>query len=163
MYCAHCGMELPDWAHFCERCGTRVERPAASEDPIDHVGLDDTSASEPLWPEDAAAAVAESETFEPKVRDLPTLLMNLSAEIAESGDDFSQLADEMVNSQREARPVRIGNRIRKGHGEVRVPDWQAHVSADEAAETAQPAADDAGDRTQLMPEDAAQKTQPMPE
>ena len=156
-------MELPDWAHFCERCGTRVERPAASEDPIDHVGLDDTSASEPLWPEDAAAAVAESETFEPKVRDLPTLLMNLSAEIAESGDDFSQLADEMVNSQRDARPVRMGNGIRKGHGEVRVLDWQAHVSADEAADAAQPAADDAGDRTQPMPEDAAQKTQLMPE
>ncbi len=156
-------MELPDWAHFCERCGTRVERPAASEDPIDHVGLDDTSASEPLWPEDAAAAVAESETFEPKVRDLPTLLMNLSAEVAESGDDFSQLADEMVNSQREARPVRMGNRIRKGHGEVRVLDLQAHVSAEEAADANEPATEDAGDRTQLMPEDAGDRTQLMPE
>jgi len=147
-------MELPDWAHFCERCGTRVERPAASEDPIDYVGLDDTSASEPLWPEDVAAAAAESEAFEPKVRDLPTLLMNLSAEIAESEDDFAELADEMVNSQREARPVRMGNRPRHGHGEVRVLDWQAQVPAGEAGGATRSMPQDAGDKTQLMPEDS---------
>lgn len=49
MYCKNCGMKLPDWAHFCERCGARVGTDDANVDPIDLVGLDDTSASEPLW------------------------------------------------------------------------------------------------------------------
>ena len=57
MYCKNCGMKLPDWAHFCERCGARVGLHAGNGDPIDRVGLDDTSASEPLWPaEDGAAS-----------------------------------------------------------------------------------------------------------
>lgn len=60
MYCSNCGMKLPDWAHYCERCGARVKRPASSDDPIDHVGIDDTSASEPIWPDDVRAAEAEA-------------------------------------------------------------------------------------------------------
>lgn len=46
-------MKLPDWAHYCERCGARVTRAAQSGDPLDRVGLDDTSSSEPIWPDDA--------------------------------------------------------------------------------------------------------------
>ncbi len=53
MYCSNCGMKLPDWANYCERCGARVRHAKASDDPIDQVGKDDTSAMEPLWAEDA--------------------------------------------------------------------------------------------------------------
>lgn len=56
MYCKNCGMKLPDWAHFCERCGARVGTDNAYADPIDLVGLDDTTASEPLWVTDDGAA-----------------------------------------------------------------------------------------------------------
>ena len=47
-YCANCGMRLPDWAHFCERCGSPLPKHGMPADPIEQVGLDDTSA-EPLW------------------------------------------------------------------------------------------------------------------
>lgn len=33
VYCSHCGMKLPDWAHYCERCGTRVRRRARGAAP----------------------------------------------------------------------------------------------------------------------------------
>lgn len=49
MYCSNCGLKLPDWANYCERCGARVRHAKASDDPLDRVGAADTSASEPLW------------------------------------------------------------------------------------------------------------------
>lgn len=58
MYCSNCGLKLPDWAHYCERCGARVHRIGVPEDPIDQVGLDDTSASEPLWVDEAPEEAA---------------------------------------------------------------------------------------------------------
>ena len=65
MYCKNCGMKLPDWAHFCERCGARVGTDNAHADPIDLVGLDDTSASEPLWvAEDGTAGQPDAAAVE---------------------------------------------------------------------------------------------------
>ena len=65
MYCSNCGLQLPDWANFCERCGARVQRSVANDDPLDHVGLDDTTSYEPLWP----AHSSGSETAQPEERD----------------------------------------------------------------------------------------------
>lgn len=73
MYCPNCGLRLPDWANFCERCGARVSLGVPEDDPLEHVGANDTSSMEPLW-SDAVPEPAE-EPEEPVVEPEATQLM----------------------------------------------------------------------------------------
>lgn len=96
--CPNCGMKLPDWAHFCERCGTRLDDGGGKDDLIERVGLDDTSAQEPLWNDSADAREDEdAEPFVPETQDvthaatmhdMPTVLMDAVEEVREESDAF---------------------------------------------------------------------------
>lgn len=91
-------MKLPDWAHFCERCGTRLDGGGGKDDLIERVGLDDTSAQEPLWNDSADAREEEgAEPFVPETQDvthaaalhdMPTVLMGAVEEVREESDAF---------------------------------------------------------------------------
>lgn len=85
MYCSHCGMKLPDWARYCERCGARVKHATTEDDPLEQIGLGDTSASEPLWAEDAQDVREEGAPAEQApTTDSPTVLMDAADELAAS-------------------------------------------------------------------------------
>ncbi len=66
-------MKLPDWAHFCERCGARVSMGVPEDDPLERVGANDTSSMEPLWSDVASEPAEEPE--EPVVEPEATQLM----------------------------------------------------------------------------------------
>lgn len=109
MYCTNCGLQLPDWAHFCERCGARVQRIAADDDPLDHVGLDDTSAHEPLWPAHSrgdntdgqdAASEAQDERLEDV--DLQTLPLKREDILGEAAAEEVSEASQPVPDEDEA-------------------------------------------------------------
>lgn len=85
-------MELPDWAHFCERCGARVGAAARHGDPLDQVEMGEAPA-EPLWEDEAVAS--EDEAVEAELRDASpgpsgdqTQLMD-AAEMAEAAGDLT--------------------------------------------------------------------------
>lgn len=96
VYCSNCGMKLPDWAHYCERCGTRLDDGGGSDDLIERVGVDDTSAQEPMW-DDAAETPDDDEPFVPETQgetrvaelhDMPTVLMDAVEEVRAESDAF---------------------------------------------------------------------------
>lgn len=78
MYCPNCGLKLPDWANFCERCGARVSIGVPEDDPLERVGANDTSSMEPLWSDVASEPAEEPE--EPVVEPEATQLMTEAPE-----------------------------------------------------------------------------------
>ncbi len=75
-------MELPDWAHFCERCGARVGASARHGDPLDQVEMGEAPA-EPLWEDDVVPREEPSPS-----PDGPSVSPQ-----EESADDQTQLMD----------------------------------------------------------------------
>lgn len=100
MYCSNCGMKLPDWAHFCERCGARVSMGVPEDDPLERVGANDTSSMEPLWSDVAPEPTEERE--EPVVESEATQLMTEALEVPKQAQtvvfdtesDIEQVVDE---------------------------------------------------------------------
>ena len=44
MYCENCGLRLPDWAHYCERCGFPVAAGVADDARLESTDAQDTAA-----------------------------------------------------------------------------------------------------------------------
>lgn len=89
MYCPNCGLRLPDWANFCERCGARVSMGVLEDDPLESVGANDTTSMEPLW----AEAAAEPVDAEPQPVDEPDETQLMQAEPEESLQEQTVLID----------------------------------------------------------------------
>ena len=110
VYCSNCGIELPEWAVFCDRCGTRVRVPAppSPNDPIEQVEADDTSV-EPLWTEQeepaepAVTNPADETEFMPPSKTQETQFMDAAA-MMDADDDESPDAqpDDAQEYQAEA-------------------------------------------------------------
>ncbi len=111
MYCPNCGLRLPDWANFCERCGARVSLGVPEDDPLERVGANDTSSMEPLWsdmaPETADEEVlsdAETEASQPmadKVEEpaqAQTVVFDMESEADQ--DVEGELSDEAMDATR---------------------------------------------------------------
>ena len=144
MYCSNCGLQLPDWAHYCERCGARVHRIGVEEDPIDQVGLDNTSASEPLWVDD----VPEETTEEPPTR---------GRHVAPPAEEPSQLTVPMDAAQAAAEEEVVEA--------TEEPEAAEEPEAPEAAEepAEEPAAPEPEPEPEPKPEPEAQPSeQPQP-
>ena len=100
MYCGNCGTRLPEWAHFCEKCGSRV--PAVpSEDPIERLDPD-SSFVEPLWADDyAAQEVAQGDVPARSMTDEMTVAMDVASTVAEANATKPISMVEVVGSQGE--------------------------------------------------------------
>ena len=83
MYCGNCGTRLPEWAHFCEKCGARV--PAVpSDDPIERLDPD-SSFVEPLWADDDAAQdVTQDDVPARSTADEMTVAMDVASTVPEA-------------------------------------------------------------------------------
>ena len=143
-------MKLPDWAHFCERCGARLDFKTGSADPLEQAVLDDTSSLGPLWSEADGVAPADEPrhlVFEEERQDdadqtefmstsevLETTVFDMTSEVEdlyEDGADSAGAPDEpMMDGRLDADATRPQGTVVGDRGE----DIASELEAGDAPE-----------------------------
>lgn len=135
MYCPNCGLKLPDWANFCERCGARVSIGVPEDDPLERVGANDTSSMEPLWSDVASEPAEEPE--EPVVEPEATQLM------AEAPEEPVQAQTVVFDTESDIEPDADVEQPGQEMDETRAfsPDEESLEPQDEPEPEAEPEAE----------------------
>lgn len=170
MYCGNCGTRLPEWAHFCEKCGARV--PAVpSDDPIERLDPD-SSFVEPLWADDDAAQdVTQDDVPARSTADEMTVAMDVASTVPEANATKPINMVEVVGSQDEELTEAVDA---AAQGEYEVGDTSSAedesapvVEAPDADASLEPDKDDATASTdegeQVFGKEPLDKTQLMSE